>query len=326
MKSNTLKLLGFMALSITFAITSHAQSVSSTPVGYVTQTINAGTGTARLFTTFSLPLYSPSASAVVTSVSDNVVTSNGANFGDLSQAASPYSLKVVSGTLSGKYFPIETNTSTSVTVTGDLSGLVADDNYEIVEVDTLSSLFGTPSDGVIIGGTKSEADIIWVLTSAGTWSNYYYNSSSNAWVRDARGNPNSDNLALQPDSGILVQRLSNTSSSFVVTGTVPSIQNVASINAAGFSVWAQTFPVDVTLLATGIHNAAEFNSNDLVYIMTAAGTWATYSYDGTNWRKNARGNPIADTENVASGTAVLVSKATSASSESNVTTSLPYSL
>ena len=248
MKTKHFKLLSCAFLSIACAAFSHAQSVSSTPVGYVTQTINAGTGTARLFTTFALPLYSPTASATVSSVSSNEITSDSASFGDLSQAASPNSVKVTSGSLQGKYFPITANTATSVTVSGDLSGLAADDTYEIVAVDTLSSLFGTPDDGVIVGGTKSDADIIWVLTSAGTWANYYYNTGSSAWVRDARGNPNSDNLAIQPDSGILIQRLSSQATSFVVTGTVPSVQNVATVNAAGFSVWGQTFPTDVTYL------------------------------------------------------------------------------
>ena len=292
----------------------------------MTQTINAGTGSARLFTTFSLPLYSPTSSGVVTSATSSVITDDSASFGDLAQAAAPHSVKILSGSLQGAYFPISSNTSTSITVSGDLTGLSADDTFEVVAVDTLSSLFGTPDDGVIVGGTKSDADIIWVLTSAGTWANYYYNSGSSAWVRDARGNPNSDNLALQPDSGILIQRLAANDSSFVVTGTVPSVQNVATINAAGFSVWGQTFPTDITLSETGIQNASELSSSDLVYIMTSAGTWATYFYDGTNWRKNARGNPISDSVVVASGSAVLISKATAATSDASVSTAMPYSL
>ena len=44
MKTKHFKLLGCAALSIMCAMVSHAQSVSSTPVGYVTQTINAGIG------------------------------------------------------------------------------------------------------------------------------------------------------------------------------------------------------------------------------------------------------------------------------------------
>ena len=48
MKTKHFKLLGCAALSIMCAMVSHAQSVSSTPVGYVTQTINAGTGVLKL--------------------------------------------------------------------------------------------------------------------------------------------------------------------------------------------------------------------------------------------------------------------------------------
>ena len=44
MKTNILNFLDVPALSIMCAMVSHAQSVSSTPVGYVTIRVNAGTG------------------------------------------------------------------------------------------------------------------------------------------------------------------------------------------------------------------------------------------------------------------------------------------
>lgn len=324
MKTKTFKLLGCAVLSGLFAFVSQAQSVSSTPVGYVTQTINAGTGNGRVLTAFALPLYSPSVNGSVSSSSSNSVTDDSASFGDLSQAASPHSLKVVSGALTGKYFPITSNTSTTLTVTGDLSGLTSGDSFEVVEVDTLSSLFGTPSDGVIYGGAKADADLIWVLSSTGTWSKYYHTGS--AWVRDARGNPNSDNLAIEPDSGILIQRINTNSSDFVLTGTVPSTQSVIGLNSSGLSVWANTFPVDVTLSDTNIQNAAEFTSNDIVYSLSATGTWNKYFHDGTNWRRQARGNPLSDDAVIASGSALLISKAATATADTSVSTALPYSL
>ena len=46
MKTKHFKLLGCVALSIMCAMVSHAQSVSSTPVGYVTLTINGAGFTA----------------------------------------------------------------------------------------------------------------------------------------------------------------------------------------------------------------------------------------------------------------------------------------
>ena len=325
MKTKHFKFLGCAALSIMCAMVSHAQSVSSTPVGYVTQTINAGTGSSSSLTIFGLPLYSPSESATVTSVSTNVITTDSASFGDLAQAATPYSVKVVSGALAGKYFPITSNTATTLTVTGDTSGLAANDNYEIVAVDTLSSLFGNPSDGVIIGGsTSNEADIVWVLTSAGTWSKYF-NDGSN-WRRIARGNPISDNFALAPDSGILIQRYNASSSSFVITGTVPSGQSVIGLASSGLSIFMNTFPVDITLSSSGIQNASEFSSSDLVYSLSSSGTWNKYFHDGTNWRRQARGNPLSDDVAIASGSGVLILKGSSASSDSSITTNLPYTL
>ena len=70
MKTKHFKLLGCAALSLMCAMVSNAQSVSSTPVGYVTQSIKAGTGVARSFSTFALPLYSPESSGQITGVQE----------------------------------------------------------------------------------------------------------------------------------------------------------------------------------------------------------------------------------------------------------------
>lgn len=324
MKTKPFKLLGCAALSCLFAFVSQAQSVSSTPVGYVTQTINAGTGNGRVLTGFALPLYSPVSSGTVSTTTATTVTDDTASFADLSQAAAPNSVKITSGSLEGMLFPITSNTATEITVSGDLSGLVAADTFEVVAVDTLSSLFGGPSDGVIYAGSKDVADIVWVLTSTGTWSKYYNNGTN--WVRDARGNPNSDNLAIQPDSGILIQRINAASTDFVLTGTVPTTQSVIGLSSSGLSVWSNTFPTDITLSETNIQNAFEFSSTDLVYSLTATGTWTKYFHDGTNWRRQARGNPLSDDAVIASGTALLISKASAGTTDSTVTTALPYSL
>ena len=163
-----------------------------------------------------------------------------------------------------------------------------------------------------------------MLSSTGTWSKYYHNGSN--WVRDARGNPNSDNLAIQPDSGILIQRINANASDFVLTGTVPTTRSVIGLNSSGLSVWANTFPTDITLSESNIQNAFEFTSSDIVYALSSTGTWNKYFHDGTNWRRQARGNPISDDAVVGSGTALLISKASAGTADSSVTTDLPYSL
>ena len=126
----------------------------------------------------------------------------------------PYSVKITSGTSNGKYFAVTSNTATSVTVE-DLTGVAINDTYEIVAVDTLETLFGSPSDGVIVGGSKTDADIVWILD--GSWNKYYHNGTN--WVQDRRGNPIRNDLPLSPDSGMLISRLSDQATSFVITGT-----------------------------------------------------------------------------------------------------------
>lgn len=316
MKTLSLNIIGLGGLFS--LLVSSAFAISSTPVGYVTQTISGGQ-----FTTFSLPLYSPTSTGTVSAVSSPVITSSGSSFGTLSDAAAPNAVKVTSGSLAGTYFPIASNTADTITVSGDVSSLVVDDTFEVVAVDTLSSLFGDPADGAIIGGAKSVADIIYIITSVGGWDKYFHNNSN--WVQDRRGNPNADNVQISPDSGVLISRTDPSDTSFILTGTVPSTQSVVNINASGFSVWPQSFPQDIELQATGIQNVADLTSDDTLYIGTSTGGWDKFFHDGTNWRQIRRGNPIADTKNIASGSVVLLDKVT-ASSNPSVTTALPYTL
>jgi uncharacterized protein (TIGR02597 family) len=318
MKTKTLKLLGCALLSGLFAFVSQAQSVSSTPVGYVTQTIKAGTGTGRSFSTLALPLYSPETSGQVTSVSGSTITDDSASFGDLSTSSAPYAVKITSGSANGKYFTISSNTGTTLTLSG-LSGVNSGDTFEVVAVDTLASLFGDPSDGVIVGGSKDDADIIWILD--GSWSKYYHNGTN--WVQDRRGSPVNNDLPLSPDSGMLISRLSDQASSFVITGTVPSGQSVVGVSSAGATLWSNTFPVDVELQDTGIQNIAGLTSDDTVYDISS-GSWKKYFYDGTNWREQRRGNPISDDHIIASGSAILIIKASDSGVDGEVVTEPNY--
>ena len=337
MKTKTLKLLGCALLSGLFAFVSQAQSVSSTPVGYVTQTINAGTGTGRVFTPISLPLYSPAsvsdASGSITSVSATGVTISGASFGNLADAASPYSLRVTSGTLEGANLFISANTADTLTFNlaqssvSTTSGLTAGDTYEIVEVDTLNSLFGGPSDGVIFSAAdQTNADIVYIL-SGGAWLAHYHNGSN--WVRKSgRSTIISDDLALTSDTAILFSRLNNTSTSYVLTGTVPSTDSTLKLNANGFSFLSNNTPADITLGNLALQSAPGFEvgaTGDSIYLYTG-GSWLKYNFDGTNWiRKSGRSTLISNDVVIPAGSGFLFGKA-SAGSESSASLSLQYTL
>ena len=337
MKTKTLKLLGCAVLSGLFAFVSQAQSVSSTPVGYVTQTINAGSGTGRVFTPISLPLYSPAsfnnASGSIASVSSTGVTISGASFGNLADSTSPYSLRVTSGTLEGSNLFISANTADTLTFdfanssVSSTSGLISGDTYEIVEVDTLSSLFGGPSDGVIFSAAaQADADIVYIL-SGGAWLAHYHNG--NNWVRKAgRSTILSDDLALTSDTAVLFSRLSTTSTSYVLTGTVPSTDTILKLNANGFTFLSNNTPADITLGNLALQSASGFEvgaTGDSIYLYTG-GSWLKYNYDGTNWiRKSGRSTLISNDVTIPAGSGFLFGKA-NAGSESSGSLSLKYTL
>ena len=114
MKINTLKFLGCAALSACFAMVSQAQSVSSTPVGYITYTVNANTD-ARL----GIPMEQASSFiGAVASVAAGTIDA-GSAVGDLTTTA--HYVKVTSGTLAGSWYEITAASGNSITVTPGFS-------------------------------------------------------------------------------------------------------------------------------------------------------------------------------------------------------------
>jgi len=337
MKTKHFKFLGLATVSIMCALVSHAQSISSTPVGYVTQTISAGTGTGRVFTPISLPLYSPAtvsnASGSIASVTATGATISGASFGDLADAASPYSLRVTSGTLEGANLFISSNTSDTLTFNFALSsvssttGLSAGDTYELVAVDTLNSLFGGPSDGVIFSAaSQSDADVVYVF-SGGAWLSYFHNGSN--WVRKSgRSTIVSNDLPLTSDTAVLFSRIDATSTSYVLTGTVPSTSSVLKLNGSGLSYLANNTPSAISLANLALQNAAGFEngaSGDSIFIYTN-GSWLKYNHDGTNWiRKSGRSTIVSNDVEIPAGGGFVFSKA-NAGSEATSSLDLQYSL
>jgi hypothetical protein len=344
-----LALLSGAALVATSTLT--ADSVSTTPVGYSTWMINAGTGTARTFTTLALPLYSPTSSidgvttGVITSVATDTlsVDSAGWTVGELSDAEAPFCLRITSGLATGRNLLVSSSVdNTSDTLTVDLSqsgvsdltalGIVAaTDTFEIIECDTLSSLFDVPSDGGIIGGDSLDsADNIWLFVN-GAWSKYYYDTSLERWTQFSRGNPDASNQVILPDSGLLFSRIADETSALIITGTVPSTSRKLTVNQSGVTVVGSSWPVDMTLSEANFNQIAEWQSStdasdaDQVFVLSE-GVWQRYYHDGTDWLKNSRGNAVSNDVVIGSGSAVLLLKASPSSSTSTLSQALPYSL
>ena len=332
-------------------LVSQSISVSTLPVGYVTWTINPGSGSSRAFTTLSLPLYQPSqsingiSSGVISSVSPDEITVSNAGWSpsQLSNAATPYCLKITSGSAEGRTLLISTsasNTTDTVVIDliasniGDLTTLdieLGQDTFDIIECDTLGSLFGSPSESDIIGAEDfSSADNIYLLTN-GSWAKFYYNTNLNRWTKLTLGSPDATDQPILPDGGILYSRLASTPMELIISGTVPNTPRQLTINRSGVTFIGSTWPVGLELTNSGISQISGWQSSvnssdaDKVY-MLISGSWQKFYHDGTDWRRITLGNPIANNQSISSGSAIMLQKNSALPFNSILVQDIPYSL
>ena len=314
MNTKHFKLLGCAALSLLCALVSHAQSVSSTPVGYVTLTINGGGFTALSNPLENAVVYSGTASGVSGStitVSFSMTDSELAGV-DV-QSNSTYYVQTSNGTI----LDITANTANSITVAADsLSGIVsADDSITVKKYSTLGDLFGTDNSiGLTSGSNSGNSDLVYIMSSdgSGNYTTLYYQTDlfgflgGNGWRVVGNAFADASGIILAPDDGVLVYRASAGDLSLVVTGTVSE----APANRAlpqGYSLISYPFPTATTLAESGIYESgngyvsgSNAGNSDLVYVISPDGQFTTYYYQtdlfgflgGNGWR--VVGNAFTD--------------------------------
>jgi len=329
MKTKHFKLLGCAALSIMCAMVSHAQSVSSTPVGYVTLTIN-GAG----FTAISNPLenaviYSGTASSVsgATITTSFTMTSNEVGTSD-AQGNSSYYVQISDGTI----LDIISNTDSVLTVSTDVTSLInIDDEITIKKYTTLSDLFGaTNSAGLSAGADAGSSDTIFIMSSdgAGAYSSYYYQDDpfdgffgGDGWRALGDNSTDVGNVIIAPDDGIIVKRDAATDLSVVVSGTVNAIQHNRTL-PQGFSLVAYPFPVETSLDDSGIYSASngyvsgpDAGTSDIVYVLAPNGSYTSYYrqddpfngfFGGDGWRMLGDNSTDAGSFKIPVGSAIII--------------------
>jgi hypothetical protein len=228
------------------------------------------------------------------------------------------------------------NTATAVSVSSvdsaqtDLSTLgivVGTDTYKIYACDTLSTFFGTPASTGILGGTSANnADTIVAIVN-GSASTYFYSTTASRWARAALGNPDASNVPLLPYYGIQYSRLSTNPWSRTVTGGVPVEPRKVAVKNSGNTILSQFWPVDSTLATSGLSTVvtagANANSADTVRL-TSGGSVNTYFFDGTNWRRQALGSPLANDTPIPLGTAMQIFRRGSAAGYTTLNQVVPY--
>lgn len=336
-------------------------TVATDPVGFTTITVtNASSATGRRTTVMSIPLlevdstHGGLSSGTISSVASNriTVTNGNWNAGALSQPATPFVVQITSGVAAGRMFLVASSAnsagslgsaalantssnlfissidSTQISTNLPATGVAPGDSFKLFACDTIGSAFGTPSSTGIRGGTNvATADNI-TVTINNSATIYYYNTTSNMWVRSGTFF-GASNVALAPYFGVTYNRLGGTNAlQFVSTGQVPVTNRIVPIRNAGTTVLAQYWPVATTLRGLGIQGLAGWRTGtnatnlttDNVVVTTPAGA-TTYFFNGTNWRRN--GNPGSQ-DNVAIpiGSAVQVVKKGSAAGFTPLTQSI----
>jgi hypothetical protein len=358
-------LTAFTATSLLLASAIGQTTATTDPVGFVTISNAAGTVTTKRNTFFSIPLQEVESitgqvAGTLTGVTSNSLVNSNAGWaaGALSQPATPYIIQLTSGAGAGRIFLIASsantagasgsaglaNTPTNLfispldsTVANLTSiGVAAGDAYKIYACDTLNSFFGTPASSGVRGGTApTNADTVTTLIN-GSPATYWYNTSANRWARQGPGSPDSANVALVPNYGVVYGRQTNTPLVFTVTGQVPTAARSALIKNSGQTLLSSYWPSTTTLSNIGLQTlpiwtgSATFSNADFV-TLTVAGTPVNFWWDPTanasagGWRRQGPGNVLTNPP-VEIGTSVQINQRGGASGYTPITNNVPYSL
>lgn len=335
MNTKHFKLLGCAALSLLCALVSHAQSVSSTPVGYVTLTINGGG-----FTSLSNPLeqavvYSGTASAVNGAVISTSFTMTDSEFAT-QDPNGDYTHYVQ--TSDGIILTITANTASSITVASDVSSILsADDQIVVKKFSTVGDLL---SDDNSIGLTSTTSvttsDVLYVMSGDGTgaYSIYYYQTDpspstvnffgGSGWRSSTDNSTDMSGVVLGPDDGIFVKRSASTDVSFVVTGTVNAVDHRRDL-PSGYTLVSYPFPVATTLDNSGIYSSSNgyvsttsATTSDVVYLINLDGSFTIYYYQtdpspstvnffgGSGWRLTTDNSTDVGSTEIPAGSSLII--------------------
>jgi uncharacterized protein (TIGR02597 family) len=347
-----------IALCATLGLTCLASAqttVTTTPVGAITVTIGAGTGTVRQATIASFPLINSMVTTgktrgAITSLTSTTITSTGAGWtaSDLAQPTLPYLLKITSGAATGRIFTISANTADKITLSNsegvssttiDLValGVIINDTFQIENADTLLSVFGDgTTTGVNISGgatplgnpNPSLADTIQLVTS-NSFQTYYYDTAQSAWINLASEAP-SNNVIIRSDTAVIYNRLKNTPLSITLMGDVPSISRKAVVRSGQTTLLSNYWPTDSTLGGLGLHQLAGWVSSnnpsiaDLVQ-MRVGTSWQTFYHDGSSWI-NLASEANSNTNRVAAGSGLIIKKRATSGNALVLSQAIPYTL
>lgn len=282
-------------------------TVATDPVGFVTTTIKASAQAGVPATTPLSPALlvlsgvTGSTTGQLSSVSASDVTVSTAGWTS-SELANNYAYVLLkSGALNGLILRVTANTTTTATLDTLGASLVtlgaaAGDSFQLVQGDTLLSMFGTTADGVV-GGTQTQynagqTDKVTTRDTSGTTRTYYYNTEFNQWRR-VGSSSNQGTVPISPLSGVFYSRIGNTTINQVSTGNVPVSAVKFLVPTSGNTYFARYFPSDGTISSFGFQSlpgwkgtntpGVTISTADKVVTTDSTGTIRQFYWNGTKW-------------------------------------------
>ncbi len=303
----------YLRLSVTADGVTHA----TTPFGRMTYVFPKNQETA-----LSLPLnevlgaVSGQAAGFISGLGARTLENSSASWmpGQLSQATTPYLLRITRGNAAGRTFLVSTalgaqNTATQLSLVAegvDLNaiGVVPGaDTYELLPADTLASLFPA---GTLQSGTEATADRL-RMWNGSAWETYFHNGSF--WQN--QGGANADATAVLPHQGWMLFRRGATTS-LVMLGQVSATPANVRV-ARGGSSFVSLLPVAETftsfplqaLLPGWTSNLGNPTAGDHVRLWSGA-AWLNYYHDGATWKRQGAPADAGSTVLLKPGRPILI--------------------
>jgi hypothetical protein len=331
--------------------------INTTSEGAVTYTIPA-TVAAQTYTNYYAapltldPVYT---GAVTTPLASNVITVTGtpwtANQYQFSSTGTPYFVKILTGSQTGRVMLITANTTSGLTVdttdhttqtvplTTSGFALASGDTFEIFQGDTLGTLLGnntTTYPLILNGGTASlSADTVGIYSpSQHLVVAYYFNTSANQWEQSG-ATVSANNTIIYPYSSFSITRRPNEPQlTFTLMGRVPEVNRLIKTAGSNQAVYDSTgYPVDMTLgglqLTPWTAGASSVTADTLAVWNPSQHLFNTYfqlSTDSNNWHLSS-GGPSQNSVVIPAGTTVIYNRRASLSgAASYLTPPAPYTL
>jgi hypothetical protein len=321
-----------------------AQNTVSEVVGFVTTTI-APSSNGRTFATTPVSPTLLQASAVngitsghISAVAPKAVWVTSAGWTTNQLSSSQTYLLVKSGNLEGLMLRITSNTADSANVDTqgvDLvkEGLSAGNSFQLVEGDTLLSLFGTAAHGVIGGTSKDfsrrKTDRVSLRDASGLVRTYYFNTTFQQWRR-LGSNADQGLVPISPYAGAFYARIGRTPLEYLSIGNVPTSPVKVVVPAKGTTYLGRVYPSDGKIQDFGLDKLPGWKTSnvfgrraDRLRTTDTSGVLRSYVHNGQDWRRPGVAGIQSETP-VKIGGAVSIFR--NAASSRILEIPLPYSL